>query len=112
LDQRLATGIRGHFSGADLLTAATETGMRALGWDAGRIEPGRLADLTTVGLGSVRLAGIRPGQAVDHVTFAATAADVTHTVIGGDLVVADGRHRRVGDVPAALRAALTPLDRD
>jgi formiminoglutamate deiminase len=110
LDQRLNAGSRGQFTGAELLTAATATGMRALGWNAGRIEPGRLADLAIVGLGSVRLAGIRPEHALDHLTFAATAADVTHTVVAGNLVVADGRHRRLGDVPAALRAALAPLD--
>jgi hypothetical protein len=43
---------------------------------------------------------------VDAVVFAATAADVTHTVVGGDLVVADRSHRRLGDVAALLRAAL------
>jgi formiminoglutamate deiminase len=110
LDERLATGTRGHFSGADLLGAATVAGMRALGWNAGRIEGGRLADLATVGLGSVRLAGIRPEHALDHIAFAATAADVTHTVVAGALIVADRRHRRLGDVAEALRAALAPLD--
>jgi formiminoglutamate deiminase len=110
LDERLATGVRGHFSGADLLGAATAAGMRALGWNAGRIEPGRLADLATVGLSSARLAGIHPEHALDHIAFAATAADVTHTVVGGDLVVADRRHCRLDDVAAALRTALAPLD--
>ena len=109
LDERLATGVRGHFTGAELLGAATAAGMRALGWDAGRIEPGRLADLATVGLDSVRLAGIRPEHAVDALVFAATAADVTHTVVGGELVVADRSHRRLGDVAATLRAVLQGL---
>jgi len=98
LDERLATGTRGHFTGAELLTAATEAGMRALGWPAGRIEPGRLADLVTVGLDGVRLAGTRPEHAVDAVVFAATAADVTHTVVGGDVLD-----------PSRLSAALEEL---
>ena len=50
LDERLATERRGHHRPADLLTAATEAGMTALGWDAGRLAPGRLADLVTVDL--------------------------------------------------------------
>ena len=109
LDERLATGTRGHFAGAHLLDAASTAGMRALGWDAGRIEPGRLADLVTVDLDSVRLAGAPLLNAVDAVVFAATAADVTHTVVGGEAVVADRRHRRLGDVAAMLRAALADL---
>jgi formiminoglutamate deiminase len=110
LDERLATGRRGHFTSAELLGAATEAGMRALGWpDTGRIEPGRLADLATVSLQSVRLAGTRREHAVDAVVFAATAADVTHTVVGGELVVADRRHRRLGEVPALLSTALRDM---
>jgi formiminoglutamate deiminase len=109
LDERLAGGVRGQFGAAELLAMATEAGMRSLGWDAGRIEPGRLADLVTVGLDSVRLAGAHPDDLLDHLVFAATASDVTHTVVGGDLVVADRRHLGIGDVPAALRAALAPL---
>ena len=74
--------------------------MDALGWDAGRLAPGRLADLVTVGLGSVRLAGARPADAVDQLVFAATA-DVTSVVVSGRQVVRDGQHLLVGDVPAA-----------
>jgi formiminoglutamate deiminase len=106
LDQRLATGRRGHHHPADLLAAATQAGMDALGWDAGRLAPGRLADLVTVGLGSVRLAGARPAEAVDQLVFAATAADVTSVVVGGRQVVRDGRHLLVGDVAAALARAI------
>jgi formiminoglutamate deiminase len=110
LDERLVTGRRGHHRPADLLAAATEAGMRALGWDAGRLAPGRLADLVTVGLGSVRLAGTRPAEAVDHLVFAATAADVTSVVASGRQVVSDGHHLLAGDVGAALTRAIAALD--
>ena len=110
LDQRLATGRRGHHRPADLLAAATEAGMDALGWDAGRLAPGRLADLVSVRLDSVRLAGVRPSEAVDHLVFAASAADVTSVVAGGRQVVEDGRHLLVGDVGAALTSAIGALD--
>jgi formiminoglutamate deiminase len=109
LDERLATGRRGHHQPPDLLAAATGSGMDALGWDAGRLAPGRLADLVTVGLGSVRLAGARPADAVDQLVFAATAAHVTSVVVGGRQVVRDGHHLLVGDVAVALDRAITAL---
>jgi cytosine/adenosine deaminase-related metal-dependent hydrolase len=105
LDQRLATGRRGHFAAADLLRMATRNGARSLGWDAGAIRVGLLADLASIGLGSVRLAGARP-ESLAAVLAAATAADVTHTVVGGAVVVAGGRHTRIPDVAAALRAEI------
>ncbi|HET6749744.1 MAG TPA: formimidoylglutamate deiminase [Actinomycetes bacterium] len=110
LDERLATERRGHHRPDDLLAAATDAGMRALGWDAGRLAPGQLADLVTVGLDSPRLAGADPADLVDHLVFAATAADVTHVLGGGRPVVEGGRHLLVGDVPAALTRAIRALD--
>ena len=42
LDERLATQQRGHFTAAELATAATAAGHACLGWpDAGEIAPGR-----------------------------------------------------------------------
>jgi formiminoglutamate deiminase len=106
LDERLASGVRGNHDAPVLLRMAGEHGHAALGWpDAGRIEAGAYADLTTVGLDSVRLAGTRAEDALDAAVFAATAADVRHVVVGGRVVVADGRHVSI-DVPAELRAVL------
>ncbi|WP_016910682.1 formimidoylglutamate deiminase [Streptomyces xiaopingdaonensis] len=107
LDQRLATGVRGHFTAAELLDAATSAGHAALGWpDAGALEPGRLADFTTVALDTVRTAGPPAETAAETAVFAATAADVRHTVVAGRHVVRDGVHLRVGDVGGALAAAV------
>lgn len=106
-DERLATGRRGHFSAAELLVAATAAGHAAIGWDGcGRIAAGAIADLVTVTLDSPRLAGASGAYLAEHVAFAATAADVTDVVVAGRAVVSGGRHRLVGDVPAALRAAI------
>ena len=110
LDERLATERRGHHQAEDLLAAATATGMQALGWDAGHLEPGHLADLVTVTLDSPRLAGAHPDHLIDHLVFAATAADITHVVVGGRQVVQDGRHLLINDVPAALARAIGALD--
>jgi formiminoglutamate deiminase len=106
LDERLASGIRGSHDAPGLLQMASEVGHASLGWpEAGRIASGALADLTTIGLESVRLAGTRPEHALDAVVFAATAADVRHVVISGRVVVSGGRHVSI-DVPAELEAVL------
>ncbi|MBA0049446.1 formimidoylglutamate deiminase [Streptomyces sp. AJS327] len=110
LDERLRTRTRGHWTAAQLLRAATEDGHAALGWpEAGRLEVGALADLTTVALDSVRTAGTEPRMAGEAAVFAGTAADVRHTVVGGRHVVRDGAHTLVGDVPRALADALAAL---
>jgi formiminoglutamate deiminase len=106
LDERLATGRRGLHTSADLLRAATAAGHACLGWpDAGRIEAGARADLVTVALDGVRLAGTGPESAVDAAVFAATAADVTGVLIDGEEVIVDGRHKSI-DVPRALDEAV------
>jgi formiminoglutamate deiminase len=105
LDERLATRQRGHHSAAGLLGAATADGYSCLGWpEGGRIEPGALADLTTVALDGVRLAGTPP-VALEGLVYAATAGDVTDVMVGGSWIVREGRHLTI-DAAAELRAAL------
>ncbi|MBW3601496.1 MAG: formimidoylglutamate deiminase [Actinobacteria bacterium] len=106
LDERLATGRRGHHRPEALLRAATAGGAAALGWDAGTLAPGRLADFVAVDTAGVRLAGAGRRDLPTQVVFAATAADVTHVVVGGRPVVDDRAHVRVGDVGRALGDAI------
>ena len=102
LDERLASGERGRHSAAELLAAATAGGYASLGiHDGGRIEPGALADLTTIALDSARLAGVPPAGAA----FCATAADVRDVMVGGRWIVRDGAHATI-DVARELREAL------
>ena len=106
LDERLATGVRGNHRAAALLSAAAEGGHAALGWpDAGRIEPGRLADLVNVPFSSVRLAGTPPEHGIAATVFAATAADVRHVMASGRWIVRDGAHTAL-DVAAELEREL------
>jgi formiminoglutamate deiminase len=106
LDERLASGERGHHSAAALLRAATAGGYECLGWpEGGRIEPGALADLTTVALDGVRLAGTPAELTLEGLVFAAAAADVSDVMVGGRWIVREGRHLAI-DVAAELRAAL------
>ena len=106
LDERLATGVRGAHRAPELLRAATAGGYAALGGpEGGRHEAGALADLTTLSLDSVRLAGLDPRHAAATAVFAAGAPDVRDVMVGGAWIVRDGRHTGF-DVPAALREAL------
>jgi formiminoglutamate deiminase len=106
MHERLASGQRGRFAPAALLTALTAH--NALGWpDAGRLEPGARADVVAVRLDSPRTAGIDPAQ----VLLAASAADVDTVVVDGRVVVS-GRRHVLGDVGALLNAAIAPLWED
>jgi formiminoglutamate deiminase len=111
LDERLRTGRRGTHSPGTLLAAATTEGHISLGWpEAGRLAAGALADFMTIRLDSVRLAGTTAADAVAAVVFAGAATDVHHLVMGGEVVVAEGRHRRL-DVAAELARAIGALHR-
>ncbi|OKJ99777.1 N-formimino-L-glutamate deiminase [Streptomyces sp. CB03234] len=112
LDERLRSRTRGHWTAAALLRAATADGHAALGWpDAGRLETGALADFTTIALDTVRTAGPVPRLAAETAVFAASAADVRHTVVGGRHVVRDGAHCLIPDVPRALKDSIAALHR-
>jgi formiminoglutamate deiminase len=93
LDERLATGVRGNHTAASLLEAATAGGYESLGWTGGgRISQGAPADLTTIALDGVALAGTRPDDAVAGAVFAAGARDVRHVMVAGRWIVRDGAH--------------------
>ncbi len=106
MHERVRTETRGHFSAGELLTAATVAGHRALGWDdAGALLVGARADLVTVRLDSVRTAGSDPFAVP---AFAASAADVTHVVVDGHIIVRDSAHTTI-DVGAALHSAIAAV---
>jgi formiminoglutamate deiminase len=103
--ERLASLVRGNHDAPSLLRAATTNGHASLGWpEAGRLAVDALADLCTVRLDSVRLAGVHREHLLESVVFAATAADVDHVMVGGEVIVRDGAHVRI-DVAGELAAA-------
>jgi formiminoglutamate deiminase len=107
LGERLASEERGHFTAAELATAASTVGHASLGWpDVGELAAGGLADFVTIALDSPRTAGAPRTAALESVIFAASAADVRNLVVGGRDVVSGGRHVLVSDVPGALAAAI------
>lgn len=79
LDQRRATGRRVLHQPEELFRAATIDGMRALGWEAGELKPGMLADFITIHATQ----GFSPGILI----FGCSARDVTNVVVGGKTIV-------------------------
>jgi formiminoglutamate deiminase len=80
LDQRRATGRRVHHQPADLFRAATIGGMRSLGWDAGELKAGMLADFITV---DQPLLQMPPELDLGYLVFCCSGRDVINVVVGG-----------------------------
>lgn len=110
-DERLVTGRRGHLTAGAIAGALTVNGAASIGWDAGRIAPGALADLVAINLDSVRTAGSRSGDLLAHTLFAATASDVRTVVVGGVVVVDDGVHLAVPHTGRELAAVIADVFR-
>jgi formiminoglutamate deiminase len=92
LNERLATGVRGNHTPAQLLEAATAGGYESLGWPAGgRLAPGAPADLVNIALDTITLTGTRPQDALAATVFAAGPRDVNRVMVAGRwLAVAKG----------------------
>jgi cytosine/adenosine deaminase-related metal-dependent hydrolase len=84
LDQRRATGRRVIHQPEELLSAATAAGMRALGWEAGELKAGMLADFIT--LEQPRYA--EPGRLDAAYLIYGGSVEVTNVVVGGRTVLA------------------------
>jgi cytosine/adenosine deaminase-related metal-dependent hydrolase len=84
LDQRRATGRRVLHQPEELFRAATSNGMRALGWEAGELRTGMLADFITVD--PPQLANKR-NLDIGYLMFCRSAHDVSNVVVGGTTVV-------------------------
>jgi formimidoylglutamate deiminase len=88
--QRLATENRGILRDRQgdvatvLLEAATAGGAKALGVEAGRIEPGLWADFAALDLDSPLIAGWTPETLLESVIFGATEEVVAATCVGGE----------------------------
>ncbi len=81
------------FSGLDALRLATSEGARALGLDdeIGTIEPGKSADLVVLATDRPEMWASPQADPHDVVAFGASRAAVRHVIVGGRLLVEDGR---------------------
>jgi formiminoglutamate deiminase len=83
LDQRRATGRRVLHQPEALFRAATIDGMRSLGWEAGELKPGMLADFITLQPRGAHERTLDAG----YLMFGCSARDVVNVVVGGRTVV-------------------------
>jgi formiminoglutamate deiminase len=83
LDQRRATGRRVLHEPVELFSAATVNGMRALGWNAGELRAGMLADFVTLQRDDAERREISLSQLI----YTFKGRDVTNVVVGGETVM-------------------------
>ena len=83
LDQRRALGRRVIHQPEELFNAATSGGMRALGWEAGELKPGMLADFVTL----EQPLSLWRELSASYVVYGFSGRDVTNVVVGGETVV-------------------------
>jgi len=83
LDQRRTTGRRVLHEPEELLNAATFNGMRALGWEAGELRVGMLADFVTLEQSRSPWRGMTPA----YLVYGVSGRDVTNVVVGGETVI-------------------------
>ncbi len=82
---------------------ATEGGARAVGIDAGVIDPGKLADLALINLDRPHL--LPAHDIVNTLVYCAKASDVETTIIGGEIVMRDGKVTTLDETAARHAAA-------
>ncbi len=91
----------------DVVRAATRGGAELLGFDAGRIEEGALADFAVIDLEKPHLTPAH--DLVSHLAYAVRGSDVKHTIVGGEIIVEDGEIRTL-DGDAVRREAQKQAD--
>ncbi|SDE79757.1 formimidoylglutamate deiminase [Limimaricola pyoseonensis] len=96
-------------TGAALWCGAADGGARALGRDAGAIEPGRLADLVAIDPRHPALCALAPEQLLDGLVFAAPPDAITDLWSAGRHVVQGGRHVARNAIVATWRRAMRRL---
>jgi formimidoylglutamate deiminase len=97
--QRTARNILAPDSEADesalarrLFACATTSGASSIGFDGGTLEPGAPADFFTIDLDDPSIAGSATENLVANVVFSLSRTAIKDVVVGGERIVADGRH--------------------
>jgi guanine deaminase len=95
---------------AEAFRAATEGGADALGRpELGRIAAGAKADIALYDTGSIAFAPLN--DPVQQLTYAETGRALTHLIVEGETVVAEGQLTRIdeGEMIARIQAAAADL---
>lgn len=105
-------------NGEEAIELATRSGAEYMGIDAGIIAPGKLADLVIVDQSAPHHAPLH--RTVASVVYSTGPSDVSHTIVGGEVIFEDGRCTMVDEAAVVeeangraadlvARAGLTPL---
>ena len=116
--QRVHTQNPTESNGEEAIELATRVGAEYMGIEAGVIAPGRLADLVIVDQSAPHHAPLH--RTVASVVYSTSPSDVTHTIVGGEVIFEDGRCTMVDETAVleeangraadlVARAGLTPL---
>jgi len=97
----------GESTGTRIYLEALQGGAQALGRSIGAIAPGRRADIVVLDAGYPDVSRIE--SALDAYVFVAGEKLVQHTIVGGELVVADGWHVRHDAITARYRKTMDRL---
>ena len=108
LMHRLAELDTGASSAAEALSIATTGGATALGIDAGRLVPGALADVIVLDASRAHLTPMHDPRTA--VVYAARGSDVTMNIVGGQVIVEDGRCTQVDQDEVISEARARALD--
>ena len=77
-------------SARDVLKMATENGAKALGFNSGKIEVGKNADIILINTNSPHM---QPDEnIISNLVYSANGSDVYLTMIGGNIVYEDGKY--------------------
>lgn len=105
-------------NGEEAIELATRAGADYMGVDAGVLAPGKLADLAVVDQSGPHHAPLH--RTVASVVYSTGPSDVTHTIVGGEVIYEQGRCTKVDEAAVieeangraadlAARAGLAPL---
>lgn len=106
---RAALATPDHSTGRRLFEAVCTGGAQAAGRDSGRIEQGRLADLTALDDSHINMAGQDGDALLDCYIFAGDDRMVRDVWSAGRHLVRDGRHHARASITAAYVRALDTL---
>ncbi|WP_211197655.1 formimidoylglutamate deiminase [Pyrinomonas methylaliphatogenes] len=87
-----------------LFAAATENGASSLGCEAGRLAAGAWADFFTMDLNDPAIVGADDSSLLAHIVFAAGRSAVRDVVVGGKMIVRDGKHEAQDEIAAEFAA--------
>lgn len=97
--------------GARLYRDAAAGGARALGLNAGSVEPGRRADLVVIDDQAPCLNGRHEDGLIDAWVFGCDDNPVRHVMVGGRWVIRDGRHAQEEPILEDYRRVITTLSK-